>query len=194
MGAVVLSVVLAAPVAALASRLGDALERRRPPLPMPGEADPAAGLRRHVVILGYGHVGRAVARVLEARSIPWIAVDLDYPLVRGAIAAGARVVFGDAGTPSVLDAVHVDEASTLVVALPDPLATRQAVQYVRRRNERCAVVARAHSEAEDLELRRLGATRVVTAERELGHELVRHALRRFGVSEREIDAVLRRRE
>jgi len=35
--------------------------------------------------------------------------------------------------------------------------------------------------------------RVITAEREIGHELVRHALRRYGVSDREIDTVLRRR-
>ena len=58
------------------------------------------------------------------------------------------------------------------------------------RNARVEVVARAHSEAEEAELRAMGAMRVVVAERELGNELVRHALRRFGVSEREVAAIL----
>jgi CPA2 family monovalent cation:H+ antiporter-2 len=195
MGAVVLSILVAAPVAAGASRLGDALERRWP-MPDPG-ADArgrAAELRRHVVVLGYGQVGRAVARVLEGRGVPWVAVDADYPLVRAAVERGAPMVYGDAGTPSVLDAVRVDTASAMVVAIPDVLAARQAVQYAIGRNLRLHVVARAHSEVDEADLRRLGAARVITAERELGRELVRHTLSRFGVSEREIDVILRRKE
>ena len=54
-------------------------------------------------------------------------------------------------------------------------------------------MARAHSDAEEGELRRLGAARVITAERELGNELVRHTLWRFGVSEREVAAIVEAR-
>ena len=195
MGAVVLSIVLAAPVAAGAARVGDALERRWPTPELAAEARRrAAELRRHAVVLGYGHVGRAVARVLEGRGVPWVAVDADYPLVRTHLGRGVPLVYGDAGTPSVLDAVRVEVATTMVVAIPDALAARQAVQYAVGRNPRLHVVARAHSEVDEADLRRLGAARVITAERELGRELVRHTLSRFGVSEREIDVILRRRE
>jgi CPA2 family monovalent cation:H+ antiporter-2 len=192
MGAVVISIVLAAPVAALAGRVGDALERRSP-TPADGGLPDGTDLRRHVVILGYGHVGRTVARVLDGRGFPWVAIEADYPLVRSATARGAPVIYGDAGTPSVLDAARIEQATTMVAALPDALATRQAVQYAVRRNARIQVVVRAHSEGDEAELRRMGVARVITAEREIGHELVRHALRRYGVSDREIDTVLRRR-
>jgi CPA2 family monovalent cation:H+ antiporter-2 len=195
MGAVVLSIVLAAAVAAAAARVGDALERRWPMPELGADARRrAAELRRHAVVLGYGHVGRAVTRVLEGRGVPWVAVDADYPLVRAAVERGVPLVYGDAGTPSVLDAVRVEVATTMVVAIPDALAARQAVQYAVGRNPRLHVVARAHSEVDEADLRRLGAARVITAERELGRELVRHTLSRFGVSEREIDVILRRRE
>jgi Trk K+ transport system NAD-binding subunit len=53
-------------------------------------------------------------------------------------------------------------------------------------------VARAATEAEAADLRRLGVSRVIVPEREVGVELLRYALRRFGVSDREIDVVLRR--
>lgn len=195
MGAVVISILLAAPVAAGSARLGDMLERR-----LPGEiaADaarsPAAGLSRHVVLLGYGAVGRTVARMLEGRGIPWVAVEADYRRARAAIRAGAGVIYGDAGTPSVLDAARIEAASLLVAAIPDALATRQAVVYATARNRRIHMIARAHSAVDEAELRRLGAANVITAERHLGNELVRHTLLRYGVSDREIDVILRRRE
>ncbi len=80
MGAVVLSIVVAAPVARIAALLGAALERRAPPSHL-GEAELPPGLRRHVVLLGVRSVGRSVARVLEARSIPWLSPHAAYPLV-----------------------------------------------------------------------------------------------------------------
>ena len=192
MGAIVATVVIAAPVAGLSARLGDRLELRFPVPPLPGPAEPAAGMRRHVVILGYGHVGKAVARVLEGRGFPWVAADADYAMVHAATTGGAPLVYGDAGTPSVLDALRVADAGTLVVTVPDALAARQAIEYALRHNPNLHVVVRAHSAQDEAELRRLGAARIVTAEREIGHELVRHALRRYGVSDQEIAAILRR--
>ena len=64
--------------------------------------------------------------------------------------------------------------------------------YARYRNARIEIVARAHSEADELALRHMGVERVVLAERQVGNELVRHALHRYGISEREVDAILRR--
>ena len=81
----------------------------------------------------------------------------------------------------------------MVIAMDDALATRQAARHALDRNARLHVVARAHSGSEEAELRRLGVARVITAERELGNELLRHTLGRFGISDREIDAILRRK-
>ena len=149
-----------------------------------------SGMRRHAVILGYGRIGRSVARVLDSRGFAWVAVDSDYGVARDARSGGAPVIFGDAGTPSVLDQAGVTEAHAMIVAMSDALATRQALTYARSRNARIEVVARAHSDAEEADLRTLGAARVVVADRELGNELIRHALRRFGVSDREVAAFL----
>ncbi len=196
MGAVVISILLAGPVADISGRIGDRLDRRRRPGPAGPPAVDAEEVppHRHALILGYGRVGKTVARILEARGFPFVAVDADYPLVRAAAARGVPVIYGEAGTPAVLDQAGVAEARILVVALPDALATRQAVTYARFRNARIEIVARAHSEADELALRQIGVERVVLAERQVGNELVRHALRRYGISEREVDAILRRDE
>jgi CPA2 family monovalent cation:H+ antiporter-2 len=194
MGAMVLSILLAAPVAAAGRRLGTALDQRRPPtIPMDEASNPVAGMRRHVIVGGFGAVGRSVARVLEGRGIPWAAIEVDYRKARTAIAGGEPVIFGDIGNLTVLDAAGVHDASMLILAIPDALATRQGVAYAMGRNPRLQVVARAHSSADEAELRRIGVERVITAERHLGNELVRYSLLRYGVAEREIDTILRRR-
>jgi CPA2 family monovalent cation:H+ antiporter-2 len=188
MGAVVISILTAEPLYAGARWLGARLDARRQP--DPDEEDLAVDLRRHAVILGYGRVGRAVARVLESRGFAFVAVDSDYAVAREGRSSGMRVVFGEAGSPPILDRCRIGACHAVIVAIPDALATRQAVAYARSRNPRVEIVARAHSEAEEVELRRLGVSRVVVAEREVGNELVRHALRRFGVSDREAAAIM----
>jgi CPA2 family monovalent cation:H+ antiporter-2 len=193
MGAVVISVLTAQPLLLAARAIGTRMDGLGVPDPMAEDAHQDVDLRRHAVILGYGRVGRAVARALEARGFSWIAVDSDYQVTREGRAAGARVVYGDAGAPPVLERTRIVDCHTVIVAIPDALATRQAAAYALRRNPRVEIVARAHSDAEETELRRLGVARVVLAEREVGNELVRHALRRFGVSDREVAAMLESR-
>jgi monovalent cation:H+ antiporter-2, CPA2 family len=191
MGAVVISILLSGPIATLTGWLGSRLERVRAlRQPLPGELEELRGLRRHAVIVGFGHVGRAVCRVLDSRGFRWVAIDVDYGRVRAARAAGAPVIFGDGGTPSVLDEARIADAHVLLLTVPDALAIRQAVGYAMRHNPRLEVVARAHSREEENALRAMGVARIVVAERELGDQLVRHALRRFGVSDREAAAVI----
>jgi CPA2 family monovalent cation:H+ antiporter-2 len=192
MGAVVVSILVAAPVARAAAGAGSWLDRSSASGPRE-IALPRGGMRRHVVLIGFGAVGRTVARVLEARSIPWVAIDADYPMVRKALETGTPVIYGDGSTPTILDAAEIARASTMVIAINDALATTQAARYALQRNSRLHVVARAHSAQEEAELQRMGVARVITAERELGNELLRHTLWRFGVSEREVDAIVRRR-
>ncbi len=192
MGAVVISIITAQPLLTVGSRIGDALDARAKMPRLPGD-EPGREMRRHAVILGYGRVGHSVARVLGSRGFAWVAIEGDFHVAREARQAGAPVIFGEAGTSSVLDRAGVVNAHALVVAIPDALATRQAIAYARSLNPRLEVVARAHSDSEETELRRLGAARVVVAERELGNQLIRHALRRFGVSDREVATILEAR-
>jgi monovalent cation:H+ antiporter-2, CPA2 family len=193
-GAVVASIVLAGPTFAAAGALGHWLGSRLPARgELPASAEPSTAMRRHAVILGFGRVGRTVARYLGARGFPWVAIDADYRLVREARLAGAPILYGDAGNPVLLDEARVAEATVMVIAIPDPLAAAQAVEHAVRRNPRIDTVARVHRETDEQDLRRRGVTRVVVADREVANELVHHALRRFGVSEREIAAMLQAR-
>jgi monovalent cation:H+ antiporter-2, CPA2 family len=194
MGAVVATIVLLEPLLRGVDLLAERLPAGRGDGAEP--ADVAAGwnLRRHAVVLGYGRVGRTVVRALTRRSFPYVAIDGDYETVLRARREGdVQVLFGEAGSPTMLDAAGIERATILVVAIPDALATRQAISYAMRRNARIDVTARAPSEAEAQQLRELGVRTVVVAEREVANELMRHTLHRFGVTDREVAAMLESR-
>lgn len=153
----------------------------------PGPAAP--GLRRHVVICGFGGVGRELAAVLERRRFAYIVIEYNPVVVRALREAGKRVIYGDAANPAVLEHASLAEASLLAVLVPDPRSAELATRHARAMNARLDIIARA-ARPEDLDLlRRAGATDVVQPEFEAGVEVIRHALRRFGISGAELATI-----
>jgi CPA2 family monovalent cation:H+ antiporter-2 len=85
-------------------------------------------LEDHVVIAGFGRVGRTVARLLAEQKIPFVALDTDAANVAAHHRNGVPVFYGDARRPEVLEAVRVNRASALVVTLDDHEGARHALQ------------------------------------------------------------------
>jgi CPA2 family monovalent cation:H+ antiporter-2 len=102
-------------------------------------------------------------------------------------------VFGDAGSPEVLQRLGIGRARVLAVAISDPLATEAAVRYATNAYPRLDVIARARSREQLRKLRELGATEVVQPEFEAGLELIRHVLHVHGLDQRQVSAIVQGR-
>jgi len=156
------------------ARLGRLVERRVERAGLGGVetiAQDTQTLSGHVIIAGYGRVGRAVAEGLAAADVPYIATDLDPHRVAQARQRGLPVVYGDATEPEVLEALHVERARTFVVALDDPRAALQAVALVTYIFPELDVFARARDDEHAAELTRLGAELVVPELAPTGRQL-----------------------
>lgn len=155
-------------------------------------------LRGHAVLCGYGRVGSVIAQALEGRGFRYVVIEQNRRLVDELRRRGIFAVYGDAANPTLLDHVRLTGARILLIAIPDPPATRQIVEYARRVNPRLDIVTRTHSEAEWAYLREGGrVSEAVLGERELAIEMAGYALRRYGVSAMETLAImqgLRRRD
>jgi CPA2 family monovalent cation:H+ antiporter-2 len=161
-----------------------------------GEMGDEPGYRRHVVICGFGRVGRLIGAALERRGFHYVVVEDDPRICRALREQGIDVVQGSADSPGSLERAAVAQARVLVVALPDSIATRQVVHIARRANPRLQIVARARTAADREFLLAEGIGEAVTAETELGLEMARYTLGRLGVSAPETQAIvqgLRRR-
>jgi CPA2 family monovalent cation:H+ antiporter-2 len=140
-----------------------------------------AELRDHVLLLGYGQTGQAVARVLRETGIRFEAVDLLAENVAAGQRDGIPVRFGDASRRAVLDLVGAANARAAVVTVGEPGATRRIVTQLRQANAEVRILVRARRVDEIDELENLGADEVIPSEFEVSIELFVRLLTRLGV-------------
>ncbi len=156
------------------------------------EPEPEAPAEGHIVILGYGTVGRTLGEVLVTNKIPFVALEIDPLLVRQARRAGHPVRYGDASGEEMLRRAGLQRARTLVVTLPDHVLERAVVRTARRLNPAIHILARGRRGAEDEELYRDGADEVVHEAFEVGIEFLARILRRLNVPKQAIERQLGR--
>jgi CPA2 family monovalent cation:H+ antiporter-2 len=129
-------------------------------------AVPARRSDGHVVLIGYGRVGRIIAAGLAGRKRRLVLVEEERDLAGEAAQAGHEVVVGNAADPAVLAAAGIAEAAQLLIAIPEGYDGAAIAERARALNPDLAIVARAHSDEEVAHLERHGAQQVVMAERE----------------------------
>lgn len=151
--------------------------------------DDLSALRDHVVIAGFGHAGRTVARALRSAEVPYVVIELNPLGAAEAIAAGEPMVYGDVTRTRILDGLHLARARTLVVAISDPVAVRRLTSLARGIAPELPIVVRAQHVAEVDELYARGASRVVAAEYESALHLMVAVLRGVGIAAEAADRV-----
>ncbi len=144
-------------------------------------ASSSIGRTGHILIAGYGRSGQALAHVLEAESVPYMAMDLDPDRVREASAAGESVVYGDATRPDALKAAGLHRARAVAITFDDRQAVFRLLERLRTMAPNLPVLVRATTDFELGRLRELGATEVVPEIAEGSLMLASHALALAGL-------------
>lgn len=133
-------------------------------------------LVQHVVVVGYGRVGKHLVDVLESLAIPLLVVEGDAEQVDLLNQRKIPTLYGDPGNSEILENAHLNQASALVVTIPDEASALLAVTIARDINPHLPIIARAATEQGVHSLADLGANHVVHPELEGGLELVHHTL------------------
>ena len=148
-------------------------------------ADPLAELpatvgRKHlsgqVVLVGYGRVGRAIARALDDQGISYVVAEQNRELVEKLRLADQPAVAGNAAEPAVLIQAHIAHAAMLVIATPDTFHVRAMIETARALNPSIRCVVRTHNMEEAELLRSENAGEVFVGEQELAGSMARHVL------------------
>jgi CPA2 family monovalent cation:H+ antiporter-2 len=160
------------------SSLARLLERPDDPLAeLPMTVDPAR-LTGHVLLVGYGRVGRRLGEALSAREVPIVVAEQNRELVESLRKRGIPAVSGDAAEPAVLIQAHVARARLLAIAVPDAFLALRMMEIARALNPGIETVAYVHSEDEAALLQKQKIGRVFMDEHELASGMTRHVLGR----------------
>ena len=163
------------------SKRAQLFERSEDPLatlPMTIDLNRLSG---HVVIVGYGRVGRRIGAALAAQGISFVLAEENREIIQAAREQGIAAVSGDATEPMVLVQAHIHRARLLVIATPDTLNVRRMIEIARTVNPRIETVVRTHSEQEAELLDKEGAGKIFLGEHELASSMSQYVLGRYAI-------------
>jgi CPA2 family monovalent cation:H+ antiporter-2 len=140
----------------------------------------------HIVICGYGRVGKYIGRALEMASVPYVVVDYNHATIRDLKHKGIPVVYGDPADKDVLDYAQVDLARAMVVAIPDRHTQEMIIGNAHTLNRRIRIICRTHHEEDQKWLKSLGVSLVVQPEFEAALSVITKLLGEFGLSHEDI--------
>jgi voltage-gated potassium channel len=134
-------------------------------------------LSGHLVICGFGRMGRLVAEEFAAARLPFVVIDREPKVLEGFVMPEGIPLVGDATADDVLRKAGVERARALVTAAASDADNLFITMSARLLNDKLLIVARAEGEGADVKLRRAGASRVVTPYTIGGHRVAQAVLR-----------------
>ncbi len=120
-----------------------------------------ASLSGHVVVSGYGRMGRRITRLLHKGNRPVVVIDNSQEKTAQAEQDGVLYLLGDAQEESVLLAAGIEKASSLIAALPNDAANVFLTLSAHGLNKSLNIIARAQESSAQDKLTKAGATRVI---------------------------------
>ena len=145
------------------------------------------GEKHRAVVIGYGPVGRTVARLLRENDIEPTIIEMNLDTVRSLREQGIAAVYGDATHRDTLVAAGVPTASSLILSSAGMQHSQETIRLARELNPDIHILARAAFVREMPALQKAGAENVYSGEGEVALAFTVATLRDLGATPEQID-------
>lgn len=136
-----------------------------------------AGLAGHLIVCGFGRMGRIVSAELERQRKRFVVIDKDVqPIADWPFRYGVKI-HGDATEDDVLRKARAGHAAALITVVASDAENLYISLSARLLNPKLWIIARAEEEAAEVKLRKVGANKVISPYLTGGHRAVQAALR-----------------
>lgn len=137
---------------------------------------------QRTIILGFGRVGRLIGEMLAEHDRPYLAIDSEPAVVRGARASGLPVLFGNIDSAAVIDRLNLEQASAVIVTMDEPVLSLRIVRKLRALAPDLPIIVRARDPHHAAQLYRVGASHAVPETLESSLQLSEAVLVDLGVA------------
>ncbi|HNV84026.1 MAG TPA: YbaL family putative K(+) efflux transporter [Arenimonas sp.] len=151
-------------------------QKRRKMQTQEASGNPESALKNHAIVIGYGRVGKHLAKLLQDRGVELIVIDSNGELVEQARDNGMMAIRGNAASAELLNELSVATATHALIAIPNAYAAGEIIARLRSANPAISILARAHSDSAARHFFERGADGAVLAERELAHSMAEMVL------------------
>ncbi|WP_035463538.1 NAD-binding protein, partial [Bartonella birtlesii] len=128
----------------------------------------------HIVIIGYGHIGKCVALSLVNREEPIVIVEESKRLADQAITDGFEVICGNIIQPEIMKAANMSNAHKVVITMRSTIEVGECIVNIRGIKKDIQIITHALSDVETTYLVDLGADIVVTDGEEIANGVIEH--------------------
>ncbi len=144
-------------------------------------------VENHVIIGGFGRLGRTLAQFLEQNQVPYIAIDTDIDVVEKFRREGKNIVYGDSHNPEILQHCNLSAASLVVLTFRSLEEGKAAISGIRQRQAEIPIIVRCLEQGGFEELISTGANQVFPELLESSLIISRQAMEMLEVDKGEID-------
>ncbi len=130
----------------------------------------------HVIVCGYGIVGKFVVKALREEGVKYIIVDNSYKHVLEALADKEKAYYGDMSKTAILEKLYTKESISVIVTLDNTEKKRLVCEAILSFAPNVKVVVKVISLEEKLSLRGLPISVTVDGKKEVASRLVSEAL------------------
>ncbi|WP_375326259.1 cation:proton antiporter [Candidatus Tisiphia endosymbiont of Nemotelus uliginosus] len=149
----------------------------------------ARDLTNHIIIAGFGSVGKMIALVLEAEGINYIALDVNDDIVKEETANGFPVFKGDVSQIDTLKAVGAERILALALTMNNHITIKKSLRTITSSFPDLEVIVRLKNLQNAREFYDAGATTIIPENYETGLQLGGTILKFIGISEYEINRI-----
>jgi CPA2 family monovalent cation:H+ antiporter-2 len=147
-------------------------------------------IKDHLIIVGFGFLGKTISNAAKAAGIPYVTVDANPDIVREEKMKGERIYYGDATFGAVLEHAGIKNARVLITGISDAAATRKIVEVAKELNPNVCVIAKVRDLQEMKHLNALGADEIIPEEYETSVEIFVRLLEKYLVPRETIEKLV----
>lgn len=148
-------------------------------------------LDNHIIVAGYGRVGKKICQLLLAEDMAdFIVVDADPKRVHEGRKDSCPVYYGSAARLDILESVGIKRAKMIAIMIRDRKASISIVQTIHQHYPTLPIVVRAYDREHARQLHEAGAEIALAETFESSLMLGKAVLQTHGIAAHEIDRVI----
>jgi CPA2 family monovalent cation:H+ antiporter-2 len=128
--------------------------------------------KNHVIVCGYSIVGKFVSKELDKLNAKYVIIDNSNKHVKEAMSDGLEAYLGDASKKSILDALNLESAASVIVTLDNVEKKRLICEAILKHTQNINLIVKVVSLEEKNMLKDLDITVIVDGKLEVAKVLV----------------------
>lgn len=152
--------------------------------------DSSSRLSGHVIICGYGPIGRSLAKILTLHCKRFIVIELNNETVKKLKKEKIPVIYGDATNTNILRHAGIIKSTLLVTTLPDDKSNEIVTISSRKFCNNLPIIARSRYQTNINKIYKAGASVVIHEEYETALSVISSTLGKLHYPEEEVQSVI----